>query len=60
MLKEGKFIKEEPPKIGAHYSLDVHQRKLTPEEYFAQDVILGINPYNTTTLERLIGKLLQL
>ena len=60
MLIEGKFFKEPPPKIGAHYSVDIHKHKATPEECFVQDVLLGINPYNTNIIEKFLGKLLQL
>jgi hypothetical protein len=60
MLRDGQFIKEEPPKIGAHYSVNIHQRKATPEECFVQDVLLGINPYTTNKFEKILGKLLSI
>ena len=41
MLKEGRFIKEEPPKIGRYYVPRVKEDERTPEERFAQDLILG-------------------
>jgi hypothetical protein len=58
MLVDGKFIKEAPPKIGVHYSASAHHRKSTPEECFVQDVMLGINPYNTNKLEKILEKLM--
>lgn len=60
MLIEGKFIKEAPPKIGAYYSANIHMRKSTPEECFVQDVLLGINPYNTTIFIKFFERLLKL
>lgn len=60
MLIDGKFIKEAPPKIGVYYLENIHQRKLTPEECFVQDVMLGINPYNTNKFEKILGKLLSI
>lgn len=60
MLVDGKFIKEDPPKIGVHYSPNIHTRKSTPEECFVQDVLLGINPYNTTIFVKLFERLLRL
>lgn len=57
MLIDGKFIKEAPPKIGIFYQ-QMKDRKATPEECFTQDVLLGINPYNTNMFEKILGKLL--
>ncbi len=41
MLRDGHFIKEDPPKIGAHYVPQFYVKPATPEERFAQDVLLG-------------------
>jgi hypothetical protein len=41
MLKEGRFIKEEPPKIGRYYTPKIKEDEHTPEERFAQNLILG-------------------
>lgn len=57
MLQNGQFIKEPPPKIGIFYQ-QMKGRKVTPEECFTQDVLLGINPYNTNMFEKILGKLL--
>lgn len=59
MLIDGKFIKEAPPKIGVHW-IPEHAKKSTPEECFVQDVMLGINPYNTNKFEKILGKLLSI
>jgi hypothetical protein len=60
MLVDGKFVKEAPPKIGAHYARDVYQRNVSPEEHFIQDVVLGVNPCKVNILEKIMGKLLRL
>lgn len=59
MLIDGKFIKEEPIKIGVHWVPD-YAKKSTPEECFIQDVLLGINPYNTNKFQKVLGRLLQI
>jgi hypothetical protein len=41
MLKEGRFIKEELPKIGKYYMPKDKEVEHTPEERFAQNLILG-------------------
>jgi hypothetical protein len=41
MLKQGRFIKEELPKIGRYYLPKIKEDERTPEERFAQDLILG-------------------
>jgi hypothetical protein len=40
MLKDGKFIKENPIKIGSHYAPPFF-RTVTHEEQYIQNVILG-------------------
>jgi len=57
MLLNGRFIKEEPIKIGVHWAPEYAKRS-TPEECFIQDVLLGINPYNTNVIEKFLGKVL--
>ena len=57
MLQDGQFIKEEPIKIGVHWTPG-YAKQSTPEECFIQDVLLGINPYNTNMFEKFLGKLL--
>ncbi len=41
MLKQGRFIKEEPPQIGRFYMPKVIEREQTAEELFARNLILG-------------------
>ena len=58
MLRDGYFIKEEPPKIGAHYTPQFYQKPATPEERFVQDVMLGIEHRGPSILSRVLGRLL--
>ncbi len=59
MLLDGHFIREEPPKIGAHYVPQLYTRPTTPEERFAQDVVLGERFQRPAgLLTRVLGRLL--
>jgi len=58
MLRDGYFIKEEPPKIGAHYIPQLYARPATPEERFVQDIMLGAQPYNESPMVKFLGRLL--
>jgi hypothetical protein len=58
MLRDGYFIKEEPPKIGAHYIPQFYQRNSTPEERFVQDIVLGAKPQQESPMVKLFGRLL--
>jgi hypothetical protein len=60
MLRDGYFIKEEPPKIGSHYTPQFYQKPATPEERFVQDVMLGIEPYEASPITKLLGRLLRI
>lgn len=44
MLKNGKFIKEKPVKVGSNYIKPII-RERSYEEIFMQDVNLGASPY---------------
>ena len=41
MLRDGKFIKEDPPKIGAHYLPTAQHKDFTEEEWRTQMLLLG-------------------
>ncbi len=41
MLRDGKFIKEPPPKIGVHYLPSRVHMEFTPEEYETQEALIG-------------------
>ncbi len=60
MLKDGKFIKEDPPKIGAMYEA-FKDRQYTPEEYQWQHALLdGCNddkPEMHRIVERVVNVL---
>jgi hypothetical protein len=58
MLRDGYFIKEEPPKIGAHYTPQFYQKPATPEERFVQDIMLGARPYHESPMVKFLGRLL--
>lgn len=58
MLRDGYFIKEDPPKIGAHYIPQFYQRVSTPEERFMQDVVLGFKPHRPSPVTTFLGRLL--
>jgi hypothetical protein len=60
MLRDGYFIKEDPPKIGAHYTPQFYQKPATPEERFVQDVMLGMMPYKESPLTKFLGRLLRI
>lgn len=60
MLRDGYFIKEEPPKIGSHYVPEFYSKPATPEERFVQDVMLGITPDKESPVTRLLGRLLRI
>ncbi len=58
MLRDGYFIKEEPPKIGAHYTPQFYQRDSTPEERFVQDIMLGVPIRYESPVVKFLGRLL--
>jgi len=58
MLRDGHFIKEDPPRIGAHYVPQLCSRPATPEERFVQDVVLGVPPQSVSVITRVLGRLL--
>lgn len=43
MLRDGKFIKETPPKIGSHY-IPPLEREYSEEEQMMQEINLGHKP----------------
>lgn len=59
MLVDGKFVKEEPPKIGVFYYPQYHDRKTTPEERLAQDILLGLKCQSESFLSKVFGLLLR-
>jgi hypothetical protein len=43
MLKNGTFVKEDPPEIGKLYIPKYREENFTPEERFMQDLLLNSN-----------------
>jgi len=60
MLRDGHFIREEPPRIGAHYVPRFYQRPPTPEERLAQDLVLDGKFQRPSPIVKLIGRLLSI
>lgn len=60
MLRDGKFIKEEPPAIGAHWVPTNREDTTTPEERFVQDLLLGVREPKVSALSKALGRLLSI
>lgn len=58
MLKDGQFIKEDPPKIGAHYTPKAGT-STTPEERLVQDLLLDSRNQPQSFLSRVFGVMLR-
>lgn len=58
MLRDGNFIREEPPKIGAYYVPQFYSRPSTPEERLVQDIMLGSKPYHESPITKFFERLL--
>ena len=54
MLRDGQFIKEEPPRIGAHYMPITQHKNFTDEEWYAQMLLLGDIEQGTTHISEVI------
>jgi hypothetical protein len=59
MLRDGKFIKEEPPKIGAFYVPRFRAEAYTPEERFAQSLVLGYQEKGASFFSKFLGLMLR-
>lgn len=59
MLVNGQFIKEEPPKIGSFYVPRQSVRRITPEERFVQNILLGIREGQASFLSKVFGLILK-
>jgi hypothetical protein len=60
MLRDGKFIKEEPPKIGKFYTPRFKEEMYTPEERFAQSLVLGYKEKGASFFSRFLGLMLRM
>jgi hypothetical protein len=59
MLKDGRFYREEPPKIGEFYIPKPKEDICTPEEQFVQDIILGYQE-KPKLLSKVLGLMLKM
>ena len=59
MLKDGRFYKEELPKIGKFYTPKQKEDTCTPEERFVQDIILG-QQEKPKLLSKMLGYMLKM
>lgn len=59
MLRDGKFIQEEYPKIGSHYVPKFRAEEHTPEERFVQSLVLGYQETSTSFLSKFLGFMLR-
>ena len=59
MLRDGKYIKEELPKIGAHYTPNNRHSVFSKEEQFVQNLLLGIEERRQSFLSKVLGLVLR-
>ena len=59
MLRDGKFIKEDPPKIGSHYIPNPNASNFNREEQFVQNILLGIEERRQSFLSKVLGLMLR-
>jgi hypothetical protein len=59
MLRDGRFIREEPPKIGRFYTPKTKDDDHTPEERFMQDLLLGYKEQQHSFLSKVFGFILR-
>jgi len=59
MLKDGRFVKELPPKIGVHYIPKAASMTPSKEEQFVQNILLGIREQRQSFLSKVLGLLLK-
>lgn len=59
MLRDGKFIKEDPPKIGVFYTPKLKEDELTPEERLAQSILLNYQDTKHSLLSKVLSFVLR-
>lgn len=59
MLRDGQFIKEEPPKIGQFYTPRFKEDDRTPEERFMQNILLDYRDAKHSLLSKVLGFILR-
>ena len=60
MLRDGRFIREDPPKIGKFYTPRIKDEVPTPEERFMQSVLLGCSNQKHSFLSKVLGLMLRI
>jgi hypothetical protein len=71
MLRNGQFIRDNDSvkatpydtgkvKIGAFYLPQLYHTRLTPEERFMQDIVLGSKPHRPSLVAKFFGRLLSI
>jgi hypothetical protein len=60
MLVNGRFIKETKPTIGKFYVKPFNPKDYTPEERFAQSLILGFTEKKNSLPSKFLGYLLRI
>jgi hypothetical protein len=59
MLRDGQFIKEAPPRIGAFYVPKFYKTSSTPEERMVQSLLLGFREDRASFLSKVFGILMR-
>jgi hypothetical protein len=60
MLRDGHFIKEDPPRIGSFYVPRFREEVPTPEERLMQSILLGYTDSRQSFLSRVLGFMLRI
>ena len=60
MLRDGEYFESEKPKIGFHYIPTMRRKDQTPEEIFAQNLILNFKEENKINFFNFIGRILKI
>jgi hypothetical protein len=60
MLIHGQYVESTKPKIGAYYIPIMRRKDQTPEEIFAQSVLLDYKPENKSNFFNLVNRLLKI
>lgn len=59
MLRDGKYIQEERPRIGAFYVPKFKEETYTPEERFVQSLLLGYKEERASFFSKFLGFMLR-
>jgi hypothetical protein len=59
MLRDGRYIRETPPKIGVYYTPAAAPQVDSPEERFVQDILLGARDEEHPYLSKVLSFILR-